>query len=105
MEFALSLNDTNLAEFMPTMHWHEDEPSDKQRALIARFGINPDSVLNKGHASALLDKLFLRSRLNLATAKQVRWLQRIGYPHPELATFQEATAYLTEWGNREIQRV
>ena len=99
------MGDTNLAEFVPTMRWHEDEASDKQRALIARFGLDADSIQNKGHASALLDRLFLRSKLGLATAKQVRWLQRIGYPHPEMSTFEEAREYLTQWSNREVCRI
>jgi len=99
MEFALSLKDVDLAEFVPTMRWHEDEPTEKQRTLIARFGLDPDSVRNKGHASALLDKLFLRRNLNLATAKQVRWLERMGYPHYETATFEEASAFLGNFFN------
>ena len=103
MEFALSLGDTNLAEFAPTMRWHQDEPTDKQRAIIARFGLDPDSVQNKGHASALLDKLFLRSNLGLATAKQVRWLQRMGQAHPEMATFEEASTFLRKFFNNYAQ--
>jgi superfamily II DNA or RNA helicase len=103
MEFALSLKDVALAEFMPTMPWHEQEVTDKQRALIERFGLNPDSVQNRGHASALLDKLFLRTRLNLATAKQVRWLYRTGHPQPETLTFEEASAYLSAWADRKLQ--
>jgi len=102
LEFALSLRDVNLAEFVPTMRWHGDEVSDKQRALIDRFGLDGNSVQNKGHASALLDKLFLRSDLGLATAKQLRWLYQIGHPHPETLTFKEASAYLTEWANRKV---
>ncbi len=102
LEFALSLRDVNLAEFVPTMRWHGDEVSDKQRALIDRFGLDGNSVQNKGHASALLDKLFLRSDLGLATAKQLRWLYQIGHPHPETLTSKEASAYLTEWANRRV---
>ncbi len=103
MEFALSLKDVALADFMPTMPWHEQEVTDKQRALIERFGLDPDSVKNRGHASALLDKLFLRSRLNLATAKQVRWLYRTGHPQPETLTFEEASAHLSAWADRKLK--
>ena len=99
MEFALSLGDVNLAEFTPTMRWHEDEPTDKQRAILERFGLDANSVQTKGHASALLDRLFLRSTLGLATAKQVRWLQRMGYSRPEMATFEEASRFLQNFFN------
>lgn len=105
MEFALSLKDVNLAEFVPTMRWHEHEVTDKQRAIIARFGLDPDSVQNKGHASALLDRLFLRSNLHLATAKQLRWLYQIGHPNPETLTFKEASDYLTEWAHRKVHAI
>ncbi|XHR30881.1 MAG: DEAD/DEAH box helicase [Chthoniobacteraceae bacterium] len=105
MEFALSLKDVDLAEFTPTMRWHEHDVSDKQRAIIARFGLDPDSVQNKGHASALLDRLFLRSNLHLATAKQLRWLYQIGHPHPETLTCKEASAYLSEWANRKVHAI
>ena len=105
VEFALSIGDVNLAEFTPTMRWHEDDPTDKQRALLERFGLDPASIRNKGHASVLLDRLFMRSHLGLATAKQVRWMQRIGYKQPEMATFQEAKAFLTQWSDRKVARV
>jgi hypothetical protein len=48
----------------------------------------------KGHASKLIDLLFRRRELGLATPKQVRWLARFGHASPHLATFQEATAFL-----------
>jgi superfamily II DNA or RNA helicase len=105
IEFALSLKDVNLAEYVPTMRWHEDEVTDKQRTLIERFGLDANAVKSKGHASALLDKLFLRRSLDLATAKQVRWLYRIGHPHPETLTFEEASGYLTEWANRKLYKI
>lgn len=94
LEFALSIGDTGLAEFQPTMRWHSEAVSPKQSELLARYGIDPLTVLSKGQASAILDKLFTRLRLNLATAKQVRWLRRYRYPKPELATFQEASQFL-----------
>ena len=105
MEFALSLGDTQLADYVPTMRWHEDEPTGKQRAILERFGLDSNSIQTKGHASALLDRLFLRSQLGLATAKQVRWLQQIGYAHPEQATFDEARAFLSNWANRKVTRI
>ena len=53
------------------------------------------------HAAAILDKLFLRRDLGLATPKQVRWLRKFDHPHPELATFTEASAFLDQrWGKR-----
>ena len=101
LEFALSINEVDLAEFQPTMRWHEDEATPKQRDMLLRYGISPESVRNKGQACAILDKVFTRMNLGLASAKQVRWLRKLGYPQPELATFAEAKAFLDQrWNGR-----
>ncbi len=94
MEFALTLNDPSLAQFEPTMGWHVDMVTPKQTQLLAKFGIDPMSVMTKGHAALLLDRLFMRLDLKLATAKQVRWLRKLGHPKPELASFKEASDFL-----------
>jgi superfamily II DNA or RNA helicase len=101
LEFALSINEVDLAEYQPTMRWHEDEVTPKQREMLLRYGIAPDSVRNKGQACAILDKVFTRMDLGLASAKQVRWLRKLGHPQPELATFAEAKAFLDQrWNAR-----
>ena len=48
-----------------------------------------------GHA-ALLNKVFLRRDMKLATPKQVAWLKRTGHQHPELASFAEAKQWLEQ---------
>jgi hypothetical protein len=94
LELAVTLNDAHLAEFAPTMRWHADAPTDKQLAVLGRFGIDTSGVLTKGHASLLLDRLITRRQLGLATPKQVRVLRRFDHPNPETTTFQEASAFL-----------
>jgi hypothetical protein len=100
MEFAVMLDDPNLAQFVPTMRWHADAVTPKQAQMLATCGLNPLSVLCKGHAAALLDRIFMRRDLKLATAKQLRWLRRLGHPTPDLASFQEASAFLDTHFNR-----
>ncbi len=96
LEFAVGITDPDIADFVPTMPWHGDPVSPKQHDILARWGIDPTSVRCKGQASAIIDKLFLRRQLGLASAKQVRWLRKMGHPNPELATFEEATAFLAK---------
>ncbi len=103
LEFAVGIADPEIAEFVPTMAWHHDPVSSKQAEIMARSGIDPSSVRCKGQASTIIDKLFLRRDLGLATAKQVRWLRKLGHEHPELASFEEATAFLNEKFNRAAQ--
>jgi superfamily II DNA or RNA helicase len=94
LELAVWLNEAALAEFVPTMSWHAQPPSDKQLEVLTRFGLSAAAVSNKGQASVLLDRLIARRRLRLATPKQVRLLRRHGHPSPETATFEEAGKFL-----------
>jgi superfamily II DNA or RNA helicase len=94
LELAVTLNDAHLAEFVPVMQWQGDAPSPKQLEVLEKFGLDATSILTKGHASFLLDRLIMRRRLELATPKQVCLLRKFGHPRPELATFKEAQAFL-----------
>jgi superfamily II DNA or RNA helicase len=94
LELAVTLNDAHLAEFIPVMQWQGESPTSKQLDCLVRFGIDGNSVLTKGHASFLLDRLFTRRKLELATPKQVRLLRKYDHPRPELATFKEAKSFL-----------
>lgn len=94
LEFALSVNDLAIAEFQPTMRWHFDSVSPKQAGILTRCGIDPTTVSCKGMACAIIDRIFLRRDLGLATPKQVRQLRRYRFEKPELATFEEATEFL-----------
>lgn len=100
VDFFTSLHDVTDAEYEPTMPWEYDPPSDKQLQSIARMGINPESISCKGHASRILDRVFTRRKLNLATPKQVAYLKKMGHPSPENATFDEAKAFLDSMFNR-----
>ena len=94
LELAVTLNEAALADFMPTMAWHAAPPTERQLEILKRFGLSTESILSKGHASLLLDRLITRRQLGLATPRQVRVLRRRGHPHPETATFEEAGAFL-----------
>jgi hypothetical protein len=55
------------------------------------MGFDAQSIRDKGHASALLDAVYSRSKLNLATPKQVRFLRRFGVQKPETISFKQAS--------------
>ncbi len=63
-----------------------------QVAALTKFGIAADQVPNKGYASRLLDRIFVRRRNNLASPKQVATLHRFGVPGAQSLTFDEAKA-------------
>jgi superfamily II DNA or RNA helicase len=96
LEFAVSLGDLDLADFEPTMLWHTDTASPRQLQVLGRFGFDTKQITCKGHAAAILDRVFMRGQLKLATPKQLRWLTKLGHPEPQLATFDEAKNFLDQ---------
>ncbi|MFT3992429.1 MAG: DEAD/DEAH box helicase [Luteolibacter sp.] len=98
-EVAILLKDTKMSEYTPVMQWEGAPASPKQREVLAKFGVR--CPISRGEASLLLDRLFSRSRSNLASIKQLLWLMKMGHPSPLTATGKEAKAFLdAKWGKR-----
>lgn len=101
VEFSLSLHNVALADYAPTMGWHEKKASKGQMAMLSSAGFDPESIRDRGHASAIIDCLMTRRKLGLATPKQVKYLRALGHPSPETATFAEASEFLDgRWGGK-----
>lgn len=102
IELALTLDDDTLAEYEPEMKWQADPASERQLEVLEKFGINPESITCKGHAGAIMDRVFARADMKLATVKQMKWLKKFGHPSPHTCTFQDATGFLDEkFGGRK----
>jgi superfamily II DNA or RNA helicase len=95
-EWAVLAHAPNIADFEPTMRWHESPISPKQAEMLTRFGFDAGSVRGRGHASALLDVFFSRRKQGLATVAQVRLMTKMKHPNPETETFAGAKAWLDE---------
>jgi superfamily II DNA or RNA helicase len=94
LELAVSLNDARLADYVPVMEWQGEPASPRQLEALRKLGIDTGSVGCKGHASLLLDRLFTRRRLKLATPRQVSFLKRLGHRDAETLRFEDASALL-----------
>ena len=81
LQFAMSIQDLDLAEYKPTFAWEVSAPTDGQRRALENFGLDSDAVESRGQASALIDALMKRIDSGLATPKQVRLLERYGFKH------------------------
>jgi superfamily II DNA or RNA helicase len=101
MEFCLSLHEVETADYEPTCKWEAGPVTDGQANKLAQYRIGLDTVKCKGHASKIIDMLLSRSRQNLATPSQLKYLRRLGHPSPDTATFQEATAFLDKRFNKQ----
>ena len=93
-EFSLVLGDLGVAEYEPTMAWHHDPITPKQRQILSRAKFDLESVQNKGHAAKLIGMIVPRFEGKLATPKQVMMLRKLRHPNPTKATFKEADEYI-----------
>ncbi len=94
MDFALSVENFDLANYEPEMGWELEPPSTGQLKTLDKFGFNLQDVTYRGQASKILSVLFDRQERNLATPKQVKLLKRFRHPYPHLATKAEAGHFL-----------
>jgi len=58
---------------------------------LERIGINPLTVKSKGHASTIIASIKERRHKNLATPKQVAFLQQRGVSNAQNMTFVDAS--------------
>ena len=81
LQFATSIQDLDLMDFKPTFLWECEKPTDTQLKTIEKFGVDSEGIESRGQASALIDALMKRANSHLATAKQIRCLERYGFRH------------------------
>ena len=87
------LKDEKIRDYSPIFKWETAKVSDKQQAVLDRFGIQCQT---RGEAVMVMNKLFDRSKKKLATVGQMRWLVRFKHPSPDTCTAAEAKAFLAE---------
>ena len=97
------MRDVDGAKWEPDSSASYEPISAAQRNKLVNFGYDlaKEGVHTKEHANYILGILFQRSRMKLASPKQVMWLRRTGHPDPEGASRIEASNWLdTRWGKR-----
>ena len=73
--------------------------TDNQKKTLDNFGINSESVSSRGEANILIDRLIARSKANLATPKQIRFLEQRGFLHVGEWTLDEAKRMISRISN------
>jgi superfamily II DNA or RNA helicase len=94
VEFAGALGDDDLAMYEPQTDAEAAEITAAQAGVLERAGFEAESLKGKGHASRIIDRIFERRVAGLATPKQLKWLVKFRHPSPQMATFEEASAFL-----------
>lgn len=91
LQFEMSIQAEDLANYRPAFGWECAPPSEKQIATLEKAGILPDEIDNAGKAAKILDKLAKRRMEGLTTPKQIRCLERYGFRHVGQWPFDAAT--------------
>ncbi len=99
IQYALSISAEDLVNYEATFTWELAPASEKQLALLEKWGICPDEVPNAGLASVLISRITARQDLGLATPKQIKFLERYGFTHVGTWTFEQASNMITRISN------
>lgn len=94
LEFGLSIDNDELIDYVPTFGWEAMDPTEKQLATIEKFGVSTDGILNRGHASLVIDTLM--KRVGMATPKQIQLLERFGFQSVKDWTIDEAKSVIAQ---------
>jgi len=81
LQFEMSIQAEDLANYVPSFGWEMAPPSDKQISTLEKLGIFPDQIDNAGKAALLLNRLDARRTEGLTTPKQIRFLEGKGFQH------------------------
>lgn len=94
LQFEMSIQAEDLAGYVPTFGWEIGPPSDAQIAELEKRGIFAGDIECAGKASKLLDRLKKRREEGLSTPKQIRFLERKGFRHVGVWSFNAARAMI-----------
>ncbi len=81
LQYEMSIQDVDLANYVPAFGWEMAPASDKQIKALENFGIFTDEIECAGKAKLLLDKLSKRRQAGMTTPKQIRFLEQRGFKH------------------------
>jgi len=75
-ELAHFARNPDLAKYEPKFEHEKEEPTEKQKIMLEKFGIYSEEIENTGQASKLLSTCFSRIEKGLASFKQLRVLDQ-----------------------------
>lgn len=93
LQYVYSAGVVELSGYEPILPSEQLPLTDSQKQLLEKRGINPDGMC-KGMAERLINSLFERQRKNLATPKQIRFLESKGFLHVGSWRFDEAKSLI-----------
>ena len=89
VQYELSIGNESLVNYEPQFAWEFLEPTEKQVQYLEKMGVDTEGM-TRGKAAALMDVMMQRQTAGMATPKQVRLLERYGFNHPGMWSFEDA---------------
>lgn len=91
MELALSLDRFDIVDYDPEFYWERQPITDGQKTVLVNSGFDIEvPEMCKGLASKIIDLLFQRREMGLASPKQVRLMHRLGFKNVSTISFETA---------------
>ena len=75
LQYAFSIADEDIINYEPSFEWERKAATQKQLDLISAWGLDVSSINTVGKASIIIKALHARKKKNLATPKQIRFLE------------------------------
>lgn len=91
MQYAMSIQDNHLSSYVPSFGWEQNPVSESQKKALESRGIDSEAVDTAGRAEQILRTCAQRQLAGLATPKQIRMLERYGFQHVGIWSFEAAT--------------
>lgn len=91
IQYALSISAEDLADYTPSFAWEMQPATQKQIDFLEKYGIYAEEIPNCGYAALLIDKLRTRQDEGLASPRHIRCLEKYGFRHVGLWSFEEAS--------------
>lgn len=96
LQFAMSIEDKDLANYVPVFGQEAEPPSKDQLKQIEKAGIDPTEIDSKGKADKIINKLNKRAEQDLSSPKQIKQLSARGYQNVEKWTFDQASQLIRQ---------
>ena len=96
LDFAISIGDDFLIDYVPTFGWEFEPATEKQLSYLNSLQIRTVDDMCRGKASALIERLNKRREMGLCTPKQANRLEKCGFKDAYKWTFEEASGMMSQ---------
>lgn len=94
--YAAIMHDRDLENYEPVSKWMTEKVSEKQAEYLMKNGVDPATVTDRGHASAISSKIWGRKNVGLASWRTVQALEAKKVPGAVHYSEEQAYRFLQD---------